>query len=420
MNDVAGQAGGDGEIAAPVVDAHAAPVGAEPSKEGIGDQLVGLAMKALPAIGSAVGFVGFVAALGGSIEWVRFTSAGLPVNQAVGAVVQRELVIVGATALIGFIILGLAAVLAAYLVDSKAEGTSKLGGATILLAVIELTVAVFYTPSSAGDRIVFLLGMVAVAGAGLIALSPVIDSIGESVKKLSISRKTLTSAAIGLIMLALLVWMFITATKWLLLMLLVVVVLNAAVFGIARASSHFLWYGVAVFLSVPTFGALLSGIRTYRFPHVQPVALIRKSSDQAVCGIYIGESSDRLYIGRVQVNSKGKVAGTGRIFWVPASEVDMVKIGASQSVADANGRGPELAKELYEDRAEAPPLQVKPTVTQKVVQDGTSTTTTTTETPVPEPPPTPKVAAPEPLDSCTHQNLETPLKEAEEGWTPKP
>jgi hypothetical protein len=379
-------------------------------------------MQALPAIGSAVGFVGFVAVLGGSIEWIRFTSAGLPVTQAVGAIVQRELVIVGATALIGFIALALAAVLVAYLTDSKGVGTRKLGRATVGLAMAEMAAAVVYTPASAGERIVFVAALIAVAGAILIALSPVLAAeIKTAVRTVEVSAWTLTVIVMGGVGAALLIWAVISSTKWLLLMLAVVIAVNAAVFGVARATTKFLWYGVSVFVSAPIFGAILSGIRTYRFPKVQPVALIRKASNHAICGIYIGESGERVYIGRVQLDARDQpIAGTGRIFWVPKSEVDMVKVGASQSIGDANGRGPELARELYADRGEAAPGQIKPTTIQTIVKHRNKTTTTTRETAVRQPPPTSKARAPKGLNSCTHENLEQPLKESREGWTKDP
>jgi hypothetical protein len=59
-------------------------------------RLVDLFFQVLPAIGSALGFVGFVAVLGGAIDWVRFSAADLPSDQAVGAIPQSDLVAVGA------------------------------------------------------------------------------------------------------------------------------------------------------------------------------------------------------------------------------------------------------------------------------------------------------------------------------------
>src|SRR5207248_3965 len=102
---------------------------------------------------------------------------------------------------------------------------------------------------------------------------------------------------LGLIILGTLIGVFIQPPWYLLGLFGFVIILNLAVFGVALATTRFVWYGMAVFLSVPLFGAVLGGARTYREPKLQPVALIRKSSDRAICGLYIAESGDRFYIG---------------------------------------------------------------------------------------------------------------------------
>jgi hypothetical protein len=217
--------------------------------------------------------------------------------------------------------------------------------------------------------------------------------------------------------------LFASEAKWLVLMLAVVVVVNVAVFGVALASNRFVWYGMAVFVSVPLIGAVLEGVRTYRFPKLQPAALIRKSSDIALCGVYIGENEDRVYLGRVQLAKAGDtraIPGAGRLFWVPKSEVDMIKIGSSQLLGDANGRAPELANELYEDRVENTVAALKPVTTVSVVKKGETTTTTTTETPPRVHAPAPKKGPGSPRLGCTREDLSHPLDSARLGWTADP
>jgi hypothetical protein len=103
--------------------------------------LVDLAFSALPAIGGAVGFVGFVAVIGGAIQWVRFEAAGLPANQAVQAASRNEFLVTGAWSLSLFVFLGLLAVVVAYLGRSRGAGTT--GWGFYLLAGVEALVA-FY------------------------------------------------------------------------------------------------------------------------------------------------------------------------------------------------------------------------------------------------------------------------------------
>src|SRR5204863_6945698 len=69
------------------------------------------------------------------------------------------------------------------------------------------------------------------------------------------------------------------ATRWAGLMFAVTVVLVVADFLVARATSKFAWYGVAVFFSVLLFGAALKIARPFRDPVAQLVALLRKCDD---------------------------------------------------------------------------------------------------------------------------------------------
>ena len=128
-------------------------------------RLSGLAFQALPAIGSAVGFLGFVAVLGGVIDWVRFQAAQLPASQAVAAVPRSELVSVGAEALILFTLLGVAAVLIVYTLDPIAEGTSKTVFALGVITSAEIVTAVFLVGTHFGAVFVGVLLVVVVVTA---------------------------------------------------------------------------------------------------------------------------------------------------------------------------------------------------------------------------------------------------------------
>lgn len=66
---------------------------AEGETGGVLSRLSELGWQTLPAIGSAISFVGFVTVVGTAIEWIRFYAAHLPATQAVLAVPKQELVI---------------------------------------------------------------------------------------------------------------------------------------------------------------------------------------------------------------------------------------------------------------------------------------------------------------------------------------
>src|SRR5204863_6930655 len=65
--------------------------------------------------------------------------------------------------------------------------------------------------------------------------------------------------------------------------------LTSALWRIAMLSvSRVIWFGVAVFLSVPLFGTLTAMARNVSDPQVQPMALIRTTDgpDEAIQGLY--------------------------------------------------------------------------------------------------------------------------------------
>ncbi|HET6449548.1 MAG TPA: hypothetical protein VFG31_10610 [Conexibacter sp.] len=496
---------------------HATTIG------GVGARLLDLAIQALPAIAGAVGFVGFVAVLGAAIDWTRFAAAGLPADQAVRAIDRPELVATGAVSLIAFTLLALLAVLAAYLLDPRAEANPGVRRGAIAVAIIELLVVLWFTPASWWVYVLVVAGGVAfgfaagrlftafgrwlqtrsrardlgeqierarralfeaelardaalraeqrelwvdaerrrfdavthlallidtlyeesVVGDGLpdergprrtrlvgsdtAELDALAERLVRQLRELGAPRNPLrrgdvqvaVAAAVALVVATVVVVLAVDDARWIGIMIVVVALLNAAVYGVAQASKRFLWYGIAIFLSVPLFGAALGAARTYRFPKLQPVALIRKSSDRAICGIYVAENDKRVYIARVELRDPDDhraEPGTGRLFWIPLSDVDMIKIGPAQSIRDANGRAPLLARELYADRAEQAPATLTPTQVQEVRDVGGARRTTTSEHAVQPGVPVAKPRPTSPTASCTSETLATPLPAARKGW----
>lgn len=110
------------------------------------------------------------------------------------------------------------------------------------------------------------------------------------------------------------------------------------------------WLGLAVFLSVPLFGVVMTTVRNLADPQIQPLALIRSSdrADEAIQGLYVTEAKDRVYFATVATDGcdDDLMPNSGRLLWVPKDEVVAMSIGPSQSVQDAAKTSLEMAYAL--------------------------------------------------------------------------
>ncbi len=495
-----------------------------------------LGWQALPAIGSAIGFAGFVAVIGAAIEWIRFEAAHLPATQAVLAVPKQELVIVGALALSAFVIGAVLAVLLVYIIDSNGKATPGTARGLVAVAVIEMLVTLFFI--EVHHHFAYFLLFVWLVATGVVAAYVVAGimrnfqsrgelkhvratvvsaqakleaaKLGETAAKeadeaspteasgkareqaqlalLSAEREweaairewvaaadaiiaeaiqantalrssnskpktgtvlekmqkaragiagyldspsatptgvelsasldeaertlghvfravadhllaqlsavaeklerngLLAFAAILCVAAALLIFGGILfaakehSFRWVAMLLGVAAVLATMNLFVARATEKFAWYGVSVFFSVLLFGAALTIARTLDKPSVQPIALVRKGEDVGVCGVYITQTNERVYVGRLELRHRRP----GLIFWIPTSEVELVDVGQLERI---DPKFPRLAasmlRQLYKDRAEEAPQALKNTTVTGVTVGAKAgdTTTTTSETP---------------------------------------
>lgn len=369
------------------------------------------ALKALVASGSAVGFVGFVAVLGGAIMWVRFYAARLPADQAVAVVPNDELVTFGAVTLVTFFVLGGLAVLASYLLDPDAGPGPATRRFLIGLVGIEMAYAIAITPFGENEKRFVLLGLLLVIGIAIERALDRLDHVALTSNPAAQCRDSrqrgpfLTKLALYLLVgVAIVVAGFIAEPElWLGAVLLVAAVLGRAVMRVARLSGdRFGWYAVALFISVVLFGAALNVLRTIDLPQVQPAAVLRKSDAEGVCGFYVTETSERIYLARTDLPKtdarRPKLTG-GRIFWVPRKDVTDFALGALQSVRDAAPRAAALRRELLLGR-QPQVVSVETTEDDQTSDkqgEKTRTTKKTTKSSEPEvrdSPPVPKTAAP--------------------------
>jgi hypothetical protein len=554
--------------------------------EGVLGRLSGLAWQALPALGSAIGFAGFVAVIGSAIEWIRFDAAKLPATQAVLAVPRAELVFVGALALAAFVGGGALAVLIVYLIDNGGNATAATVHGIVIVGLVEMMVTVTFINAGPWWTYLWLyawllvLGLVAADLSGevvhsfrartklkrarvtvveardkLIAARAHLATAVRIVEKKS-SRKAieaeeqarLTSvaaqreweqairewvaatkgieglpqpkakdvkeavevvngyndspptgaalerelakaeegtghlvravtaclraqlahiralvriwtelslkaskaleglraaatwaerldagkrrdarerarkaaqasqrptsdlpptaprsavsdadstvnhapAALTALVVAVITAAIVTGIvfivvedllSWLAIVFVVVVALTAMNVFVAQVTEKFAWYGIGVFFSVLTFGATLTMARTLDRPKVQPIALVRKGDDVGVCGVYIAQTSERVYVGRPETSSR-----PGLIFWIPTSDVDLIDVGQPERTGKKfDALAVAMLKRVYQDRAEAAsPTLKNTTVVEESVNPRTGVKTTRTREELPK------------------------------------
>jgi hypothetical protein len=117
--------------------------------------------------------------------------------------------------------------------------------------------------------------------------------------------------------------------------------------------TSFIWFGLAVFISVPLFGTCTLMARNVSHPQVQPMAMIRSSDGpgESIQGIYVAESNNRVYFANVATEGcENKVTpGSGRLLWVPRKEVVAISVGPTQNLDDAGRAALEMAFALTPD-----------------------------------------------------------------------
>lgn len=138
---------------------------------------------------------------------------------------------------------------------------------------------------------------------------------------------------------------------WLAVTMATVVGLGLGLWRVARLSAgRFLWYGLAVLISVPLFGTVALASRNLDDPQVQPMAMIRDGDGpaEALQGLYVTENNDRVYFANVATQGCGKevVGDSGRLLWVPNDEVVAISIGPLQDVDKAARASLEMAQAL--------------------------------------------------------------------------
>ena len=136
--------------------------------------------------------------------------------------------------------------------------------------------------------------------------------------------------------------------------------------GVATASGErFAPLGLAVLVTVPLFGAAGVMLRSVDSPELQPVAAVLQDG-RAICGVYVGESDGRLWVGQVELAELADVrrptSRRSSIDPYETSEIKTQSLGTLQPVARATSQALVLRDRLQrEDRSGGRPAAVGPT-----------------------------------------------------------
>jgi hypothetical protein len=385
------------------------------SRPGLGASLRDQIAPLLVTLFGAVGIVGFVAVVGGVITWNRFNAVQLPADQAVAALPQTQLVAIGISALVIFLLLGMGAVILVAQIEKRGPGRRR--WALLTLVALGMAYAIWIVPDATATGPIGITNLAKWGLTALIALAWVLAFVllgwrsGEDGSALALkrwicgagpgpggkwrhrwarwlcrldlsggrrgwARRWLTTdpadATMRLMMLLFAAEMVFAVLLWqevdtlLGATLLIGGVLGAICLLIAdRPRNDFAGYAVAIFASVVVFGGATQAMQARYRPRVQPAALIRVGEEQGkgLCGLYVTENDERVYLARLRPDRGDRTLpakGSGRIFFVDRKKVAALSIGPAMEIEQAAKRAPELRAELVVDAQ--PPAAAHDTV----------------------------------------------------------
>jgi hypothetical protein len=361
---------------------------------------------------------------------VRFWVAGLPADQALAVVPRQDALVAGAVALSVFVIIGLIAVAIAYLLDRQGAPSTPTRIGLVLLAVIGL-VPVIVVADLDTQKTAVCVASVVVVGALIVFLS---IAFGERLpedggvtdgrrrraggegplrRAATTSREALERSGIadtdrvrrgappppmrittlgqlfqlltavlgGLVLYRVIRERSGDEEWWVLGTYVLVVLLYFACISVARATDRgFRWYGLAVFLAVAVFGAVASTMRAADNLKIQAAAVLLKDENQPICGVFVAETSDRFYLGRLDPDRARRTGRTSYLFWVAKSDLVDWAVTPLQSKGSAVHALPALSAELVRDRHQRLTTTRTATTTGGGRKPKTATKTTKTRT----------------------------------------
>lgn len=173
---------------------------------------------------------------------------------------------------------------------------------------------------------------------------------------------TLPRIALSLAGFALVVVYLVRDEPWLAGVVAVAVLLGLLCLAIAFASGErFGPYGLAVLVSVPVFAGAAAFLHGVDSPELQPVAAILEDGE-AICGAYVGESDDQLWLARIVLDddADNHRPQRGSIEPIETDGIAARSLGSLEPVDLVDLRARQLRDELLEERDEVDPVRRTP------------------------------------------------------------
>ena len=212
----------------------------------------------------------------------------------------------------------------------------------VLLVAAEIAIVVIRSHLGTVAKAIVVVLLIAAAALSLLTLSYTLINIDDSDKR---RERLLRSGWVLPFVVgpfALVVVVFFLLASWTFVPIVVAILLGVLLLAIGKLHPRrYFWYGMSVFVSVALFGAVLTYNRTFHAPSAQAAAVLLKNG-QVVEGVWIGESSSRVFLGRLPTSD-------GRIFWIERDRVASESVGKLVRTDRATKDAAELAKELEAD-----------------------------------------------------------------------
>jgi lysophospholipase L1-like esterase len=207
----------------------------------------------------------------------------------------------------------------------------------------------------ASNRYVFVLLPILLAGALWVAPGPTLGGAATDAETPALRAIRAAIAAAVLVTLAI---FLVRDEAWLAGAAVAAVALAGLCLTIAWASGdRFMPFAITVFGAVCIYGAVVACLRVIDAPLAQPVALLL-NNQRAVCGVWVGESSGRVWYARLQLSERGAgrrpaPRGSGLTSVARTDVVDMA-LGPLQPVGRAQDQSVVLRNALQTEHGLAP------------------------------------------------------------------
>lgn len=136
----------------------------------------------------------------------------------------------------------------------------------------------------------------------------------------------------------------------------IAVVLTLTTLRLAESTPGFAVFGVSIFVSILLFGTATTLLSTYHTPKVQPMALLRSGQDTGLTGFFVAETSDRVYLVRIQGKQSGErfEPSFPRLVVLPRSSIVAMEVGPLQTQSAAYGTSYRQLVELCAQKVAEP------------------------------------------------------------------